>query len=493
MSHILLVQHSDLLSGDCAGLRCRCYGWLIAHPATAQAVYRGGVLLEASFVAGLFTRRYDRLLSAFALLFVVADLWVMRIPYWTILLGTVTLWIDSRPRQRWMVVYETTHHENLPALLDLCETRFARVTVFLKEMAYLNVTGSGSRSGRWPNTQFIVQPEQEPNRRFIRRLFGFVRRNRCSHLHLGTLDNNLLLFALRLFVSGSPHVSLTVHEVNEYFTYPAGTLRDATESVAKRLLHRRIKHYSFFLPAMAARFRERMPDAVAVFLPSRFYAASPAEERAGEAFSIVVPGSVDPNRRDYAGIAEVFRTWPATAPPVRLVLLGDSDTSYGRDIVQRLRDLASSRFTLWYHEGYVPESTYEAEIGRAGLLWSPLRVEKKGSRNNPETYGQTTASGLTADLLLGQSPALVPAGFVLPEPFRVALLPYGSPEEAQALLLRLSGDEGFRRRLRREIHLAFTYFVKENFSAAFAGLTALDQEGEKGADHPIKAKHQPVE
>jgi glycosyltransferase involved in cell wall biosynthesis len=288
-------------------------------------------------------------------------------------------------------------------------------------------------------------------------------------------------------------VSLTVHEVNEYFTYPAGTLRDVTESLAKRLLHRRIQHYSFFLPAMAARFRERMPDAVAVFLPSRFYSASPPEEKAGEPFSIVVPGSVDPNRRDYAVIADVFRTWPATAPPVRLVLLGDGDTPDGRDVVARLRELESHRFQLRYYKGYVPESIYEAGIGQAGVLWSPLRVGKKGSRNTPETYGQTTASGLTADLLLSPAPALVPADLLLPESFRTALLPYASAEEAQALLLRLSGDGAFRRRLRREIHLAFTYFVKENFRTAFASLTALDQEGEKGADYPIKAKHQPVE
>ncbi|HLZ88303.1 MAG TPA: hypothetical protein VKQ52_13705, partial [Puia sp.] len=156
MSRILLVHHGDLLSGDCTGTACRAYTWLIGHPFAAQLLYLGGVGLEACFLAGFFTRRFDRWLLGLAVLFVVADLLLMRIPYWTILLGGITLWIDPRPRQPVMVVYETTHHENLPALLDLCETRFPRVVVFLKELSYQNISGTGSLASRWPRTAFIV-------------------------------------------------------------------------------------------------------------------------------------------------------------------------------------------------------------------------------------------------------------------------------------------------------------------------------------------------
>ena len=491
MSRILLVHHSELLSGDCAGWLCRGYTWLIEHPLAAQCLYWGDILLEAAFVIGLFTRRYDRLLLGLAVLFVVADLLVMRIPYWILLLGGVTLWLDTRPRKRAIVVYETTHHENLPALLDCCEMRFPRVVVFLKEVSYRNITGSGDPAARWLKTRFIIQRERESNRRFITRLFRYLREHRCSHLHLATQDNNLLLWALRLTAAPEVQVSLTVHEVNAFFTRPFNGPRNWTETLAKPLLRRRIRHFHFFLPAMAERFKSLMPQAVTVFLPSRFYDSSapyPApntRSTPGDArpFAIVIPGSVDPNRRDYDTVLQALDSW--SGPPLQLVLLGDSSGDFGRTLVAKLRSLAELRA----HQGYIPETTYEQEIRDSDVLWSPLRIHKTGARDNPETYGRTTASGLTADILLNNIPALVPDELVLPGPFRPALLPYSSPEEAKQHLLRLATDSEYRHGLRRAIHESFTWFSKANFIAAFDTLTALGEKGEKRRHDPIKPVH----
>jgi hypothetical protein len=403
----------------------------------------------------------------------------MRIPYWTLLLGLVTLWIDTRARQPVILVYETTHHENLPALLDCCENRFPRVIVFLKELSWQNLPGPDNPSERWPKTEFIRQPAGYPNRPFIRKLFSFLRRHRCSHLHLGTLDNNLLVFALRIGMAGNVHVSLTVHEVNVYFSQPGRSIRDLSESLAKLILRRRIGHYTFFLPAMATLFKQRMPEAITVFIPSRFYVPAPPRPAASP-FTIVIPGSVDANRRNYEMVAAFFEGWPGSGRrPLRLVLLGDSDSSYGNAIVARLQRLVSEELALGHYKGYVPETIYEEQIRTADLLWSPLRIEKTGSRDEPETYGQTTASGLTADLLLNNIPALTPAGFVLASPFDKALLPYSTPAGIGVLLDQLLGDGNRLYRLRQDIDAAFSFFVKENFYAAFAQLTGLDEPGEK--------------
>jgi glycosyltransferase involved in cell wall biosynthesis len=486
MSRILLTHHADLLSGDCTGWACQFYSWLIDHPFAAQLLYLGSTALEACFILGFFTRRFDRLLLALALLFVVADLLIMRIPYWTILLGATTLWLDTRPRDRVMVIYETTHHENLPALLDLCATRFPRVIVFLKHSSYQNISGSEPLAARWPKTEFIVQ--QKSNRHFISMLFRHLRTQRCSHLHLSTLDNNLLVFAAQLCLAPALQVSLTIHEVNEYFTHPAGTLRDLTETLAKPLLHRRIKHYSFFLPAMAQLFQEKMPRATTVFIPSRFYRPQKSE-KTQSIFTIAIPGSVDGNRRDYESVIRIIRSCTGQAPPIRLVVLGDSSSVYGTNVITQL---AATGLEIRHYTGYIPEAAYEQEIEAADLLWSPLRVQKLGSRNNPERYGLTTASGLTADLLLNNIPALAPAEFVLPEPFRTALLSYSTAEQASQLLLQLTNDENYRRQLRQNIDKAFAFFKKENFAVAFATLTALPEEGQKGGTDPVDAIRQDI-
>jgi hypothetical protein len=522
MSRILLLHHTDLLTGPCTSLTCRTYSWLIRHAATSQALYIGSALLEASFLAGFFTRRWDRWLIALAVVFVIADLLVMRIPYWTILIGVVPLWLRSpadpvplwfrdpaaaRLNEKKIVLYETTHHENLPALLDLCEARFNQVAVFLKELSYHSLTGQGSPEQRWPQTDFFIQTRECPNRRFIRQLFRFIRRHGFTHLHLCTLDNNLLYFAVRLNFIGPVHLSLTVHEINEYFFRSFHHLRDWTETIAKQILHRQIRHYHFFLPAMADQFHQRLPGSITVFIPSRFYsghrvaspvpppvATPPPEESPARTpghpsaiesdlsmqiqfpqktptppFRIVIPGSVDPNRRNYAEVIQTLTLLQST--PIELILLGDAATEAGATILAAFQEaITGDHLTLRHFKGYIPESTYEQELARAHLIWSPLNIHKKSSRDNPETYGLSTASGLTADLLLNNIPALVPAGFVVPEPFQPAIYTYRAPEEAKELIRRLLDDPAAYATVREKIHLAFSYFSKENFSNAFTEL-----------------------
>jgi hypothetical protein len=526
MSRILLLHHSDLLTshGDlpgepCSLFSCRFYTWLINHPHWSYWLYLGDTLLEASFIIGFFTRRWDRLLIVLALVFVIADLLVMRIPYWSILLGTITLWpgrhaqrgrqtassvAPSAPHEKKIVIYETTHHENLPALLDLSETHFTQIAVFLKELSYHHLSGQGSPAERWPRTEFFIQPAGCGNRRFIRQLFAFLRRRQYTHLHLSTLDNNLLAFAFRLAMAGPIHLSLTIHEVNEYFSSSFRTVRDISESIAKFCLRRQIRHYTFFLPAMAERFRPRLPEATTVFIPSRFYTGHPpfinepgaAKPQPGVPaarvqqpghFKIVIPGSIDPNRRNYAEVVEALTLHPLPHQ-LELVILGDSQTGYGAEIIAALQKLESPNLRLRFFKGYITETAYEQEIRTADVLWSPLRLHKQSSRNSPETYGQTTASGLTADLLLNNAPALAPAGFIIPEPFQAAILPYSSMEEALDIIRGMIADEARYRKLRTDIHLAFGYFSKDNFSAAFQELMelrAFTRKEKKGEQMPV--------
>ena len=489
MSRILLLHHSDLLSGTCDSLSCRVYYFLIGHPALSWWLYFGGVLLEGSFIIGFFTRRRDKVLLGFAVLFVAADLLVMRIPYWTILMGAVTLWIGPGPRRRrsqptGIIIYETTHHEGLPALLDLSEANFSRIVVYLQTLSFENLSGKGSPAQRWPRTEFVVQETGCPNRVFIQRMFSFLKKEGFSHLHLSTLDNNLLFFAYKLWFYDDLQVSLNVHEVNEYFALSFASLQDVTESLAKPVLHRRIRNHTMLLPAMAERFQQRLPGTVAEFIPSRFYQSpSPAapDNVAGSnrPFRVVVPGSVDPNRRNYEEVIRFFTDWytQKTVPsrPIELVILGDSNNPFGTRVITALQNLESPFFRLIHYQGYVPELVYERQIETADLLWSPLKVNKKSRRNSRETYGQTTASGLTADLLLNNVPALAPAGFELPESFQAALLPYSSPMELNDIFERLLTDPGYVSGLRQQIHKAFSAIVKENFNDAFQLLTGLDQ------------------
>src|SRR5882672_11209659 len=94
-----------------------------------------------------------------------------------------------------LVIYETTHHETLPSILDLSEVYFKYVAVFLKETTYQNLCSDAAPEHQWPHTIFFRQAENYPNRNFIRDAVEHFKNNNCSHFHISTLDNNLFYFA----------------------------------------------------------------------------------------------------------------------------------------------------------------------------------------------------------------------------------------------------------------------------------------------------------
>jgi len=51
------------------------------------------------FIIGFFTRRYDRLLIALFILFLLADQFIMRIGYYEVTPFLIPLWIGSSKKQ----------------------------------------------------------------------------------------------------------------------------------------------------------------------------------------------------------------------------------------------------------------------------------------------------------------------------------------------------------------------------------------------------------
>ncbi len=375
-----------------------------------------------------------------------------------------------------LLIYEPTHHETLPAILDLAELYFREIAVFLKELSFENLSASDKVEDRWPRTEFFKQIAGYPNRRFIRDAFNFVRENNYTHLHISTLDNNLLYFARQVFSAPKMPVSLSVQAVNEYCSYRFGNLRDITESAAKLYLHKRIRQYRVFFPLMKEALEKRLPGSEAIFIPSRFYAEKQevAKTSARELFRIVIPGAVDPNRRDYYYVVSFLKEFLprySNEKQIELVILGNSNTEYGKKIIDTLKMLQSDYFKLVYYNQYIPQSEYERQLAQANILWSPIQLQTLGIRKTSEIYGISTATGLTGDLLLNEKPALVPLGFQIPEHYEDALITYSSPgqlaEHINVFIHKI--DENIREKIRK----SFSFFRKENFKTAFCQLMKI--------------------
>ena len=187
---------------------------------------------------------------------------------------------------------------------------------------------------------------------------------------------------------------------------------------------------------------------------------------------------MDPIRRDYQQVIAFFNEFLEGGPfekKIELVILGNSVNEYGKKIIAELKKSESEIFTIRYYSDYVNSMEYEFQLRDADLIWSPIQVQTKGIRNTPEIYGQSTATGLTGDLLMCTKPVLVPFGFSVPEHYENAMILYQSPADLAGWIqhFMLGPDDQRQKKIERDL----SYFTRENFFHSFETLIGFDSTG----------------
>ena len=91
LSDILKQQQVNLLLQNSAGFKAHIAQFLIAHNDVSHILLLANVMLQLSFGIGFFTKKYDRILFWLAILFVVANFFVMGILSMELLILDLTL------------------------------------------------------------------------------------------------------------------------------------------------------------------------------------------------------------------------------------------------------------------------------------------------------------------------------------------------------------------------------------------------------------------
>ena len=364
-----------------------------------------------------------------------------------------------------LIIYETTHHENLPAILDLAVLRSDSIAVFLDELSYQHL--HPEIKDNWPGVEYIIRKEGEEHRKFISSMFEFAQKGHYTHLHLCTISNNYLYLAWKLLRTPHVHVSLTVHEINYYRSYLFKDFRDITECLAKIYLHRRIRRFRALIPRMKIEIEKYFPLAKTTFIPSRFY-VFPITKNKISKNKIVIPGTVENNRRNYEfaiNFISIYLVKEEFKLPVNIVLLGNSDSNDGATIVQRLKKLENEGLHFTYYSAPVTANEYARQMNDAKLIWSPINLLTNGSRGQKEIYGITKSPGLNSDLIQFPKQAFVPADFNIPTYFKQAMKGYVDESDLWQKMKKLLQEENLE--LLQNIEKDLSVLTPVHFTNAF--------------------------
>ena len=122
-----------------------------------------------------------------------------------------------------------------------------------------------------------------------------------------------------------------------------------------------------------------------------------------EVLSVVIPGAVSQQRRDYKRVFEWLRK---VKTPLKVTFLGKASDPELQQL-KKLEQEVSESVSVRYFTEKVPKSLFSAVMGEADLLWCPVQ-EKTSFFSIPEYYGKTKMSGNIGDAVHYGKPAVFP-------------------------------------------------------------------------------------
>jgi len=143
----------------------------------------------------------------------------------------------------------------------------------------------------------------------------------------------------------------------------------------------------------------------------------PAAEpvRAGPEVVMAVLGSVTPKRKSYEVLYEALqRARVNFRKPVELLFLGECRDDAGRKIIAQFDGLSAGNFKFRASAGYVSAEQMKLTMARVNFLVAPIQTVSRFQIQR-EIYGRSKISGAEIDVISYRKPALITAGYRLPD------------------------------------------------------------------------------
>jgi len=175
-----------------------------------------------------------------------------------------------------------------------------------------------------------------------------------------------------------------------------------------------------------------------------------AEDSAEGRLEFVLPGKIDPRRKDYIEFLDSYSTVAEKFDNCRLELLGSAKGERGQPVLEHCQKLDETRdVAIEFHDGnsWLPESQFIESVSNAELILSPTTDRYVGPMSD-ETYGTTKMSGSIRDAIRFSKPVLLPDHFELPEEMSGLATVY-SEDGLEDTIEQLITDEQMRERLSR--------------------------------------------
>jgi hypothetical protein len=355
-----------------------------------------------------------------------------------------------------IAIFDISHHEIADTQIRILDDGHNRMHLLVTRSMKVQLEALGHGG----NARVLWQLLPESAIRHSGFVHEYCNRNKIDFLFLNTVEKHHLLFAWMCERLRSTTVLLFVHDLRSTFEPKAiKGLRHAVRRIGKIRLREAAHGYTVLLQQMKSfvltNYRVTKPVYV---VPGSIFESKTHTAIKNERLKIVVPGSVDPERRDYKSVRTVAEAAAAARWPVQFVILGSAHGDAGKSSWQLFDGLEAN--VQRYSERFVPVAEFEKQLEEADLIWSPLPAFFEKLRDSAESFGETKSSGAFYDAVRHGKPLLLPSRTHVSLELQEQCLVYDAAQGARDLLEKWALDESFRREVaQRALENARTFDI----------------------------------
>lgn len=334
-------------------------------------------------------------------------------------------------------IFETEHFEGAYPVIRLFNLPGNSLFIFTNESTFAkfkDLFGESAADFTW-----IVLPDNLNRFAFVRRNFKAAKNHQLDLMYFNTISNNHILYALFMRSLKNVRTVMTVHDINCFFNQKAISFREIVQKIGKRGLAKRLTDYNVVSDTMIPYLTSFVKGKPIHNIPGAVYENRETAVNVGTNLHLVVPGSIDPKRRNYEEVFDLVNLAEGASVSLRITMLGGFFSEYGEKIIERAKTLKLRFVQLNYFEdSFVSQERFDHFMDACHFVYIPSVVETFICGQTPEVYGTTKSSGNIFDVIKHAKPFICPGRLRVPADLESSCVRYQQVEEiiqfAQKLL-----------------------------------------------------------
>ncbi|MBI1836277.1 MAG: hypothetical protein HYR91_03320 [Flavobacteriia bacterium] len=199
--------------------------------------------------------------------------------------------------------------------------------------------------------------------------------------------------------------------------------------IFRRIINSRVNYFVFpdnGLKDYALEQQYISPSKVINSIPLKIFNSSPIPNEYTNILQITIIGATDENRRNYTPIIEALNNIYSddkTQIKIKLILLGKTDSEFGKKIISSLIAINNSNFSFKSFSTNVDEAEFIKYMNNSHLIISPI-IQFAKNEIYREIYGKTKTTGSVLDFIKFGITTLIPDYYTAPKEMEKYMIKY---------------------------------------------------------------------